>query len=105
MPHKVCSDHGKPLLRANQCLNGRPFALNALLLRCRLVLGQFFDLGIDIRLIVIGKLNARQTTFVIVWDCGAIFHRPADVVNVDVFAENRGCVHVVFLDRCSGETR
>src|SRR5690606_8000483 len=58
---------------------------------------------IDLRLFLVWYLDAGQAALIIDWDCGPVLNRPAYVVNIDVFAEDRWRIHVVLLDRCSGE--
>ena len=103
MPYQIFCHHLEALLRADECFDGRPFALQALLLRYRLVLGQFLDLGVDSGFFLIGQFDARQPAFVINRHRCAVLDRPADVVNVDVLAEHGGRVGVVLLNRRSGK--
>jgi len=53
---------------------------------------------------LLGKLDPRKAAFIVDRDSCAVFHRPTDVVNVDVLAEHGRRVHVVFFDRRSGES-
>jgi hypothetical protein len=44
MLHEVISNQRNPLVRTDQSLNARPFALEPFLLACRLILGEVSDL-------------------------------------------------------------
>jgi hypothetical protein len=101
LANQVSRNHRKSLLGTDQRLNGRPCTLDALLFGYRLVFGQLLDLGVDLRLLLIGKLDACKATLLIDRDGRIIFDRAADVVDVDIVAENSGRVHIVLFDRCS----
>jgi hypothetical protein len=75
-----------------------------LLLALGLVLGQFGDLGIDLRLLVLVQFDPPQPALVVNRHRRAVFDCAADVVDVDVVAEHGGCVYVVLLDWRAGET-
>ena len=70
---------------------------------CGLVLGQFGDLGVDLRLLVLVEFDARQPALVVDRHRRAVLDGAADVVDVDVVAEHGRRVHVVLLDRRAGE--
>ena len=70
---------------------------------CGLVLGQFGDLGVDLRLFVLVEFDPRQPALVVDRHGRAVLDRAADVVDVDIVAEDGGRVDVVLLDRRSGE--
>ena len=55
------------------------------------------------RTLVFVKFNAGKATFIIERDGRAVFHGPADIVDVDVVAKNTGRIHIVSLDRRSGK--
>ena len=103
MLHEVFGNHCEALLRTDQRLDARPFALEPLLLARRLVLGELGDLGVDLRLLVLIEFDARQSALVVDRHGRAVLDRAADVVDVDVVAEHRRRVHIVLLDRRAGE--
>ena len=103
MLHQVLGDQGEALLGADERLDARPFALEALLLALGLVFGQVGDLGVDLRLLVLVEFDPRQAALVVDRHGRAVLDRAADVVDVDVVAEHGGRVDVVLLDRRAGE--
>ena len=101
MLDQILGDQRDAFVRADQRLDAGPFALQALLLALRLVLSQVRDLAVDLRLLVLVEFDPRQPAFVIDRHGGAILDGAADVVNVDVVAEDGGRVDVLLLDRRS----
>ena len=103
MLHQVLGDEGEPLVGADERLDARPFALQPVLLGLGVVLGQFGDLGVDLRLLVLVEFDPRQSALVVDRHGRAVLDGAADVVDVDVVAEDGGRVDVFLLDRRSGE--
>ncbi len=82
---------------ADQRLDAGPLALEPCPARSGLVLGEVRDLRIDLRLLVLVELDPRQPALVIDRHRRAVLDRAADVVDVDVVAEDAG----VFTSPCS----
>ena len=79
------------------------FALEPLLFPFGVVLGQFCDLVVDPRLLVLVEFDTGDAALVIDRDRRSVLDAPVDVVDIDVLAEHGRRVHVVLLDRRSCE--
>ncbi len=101
--HDVLGDQLQALVRAHQCFDGGPLLLHALAGRLFFVLQNLLDLGVDLGLLILIQLDARQARFVIDRHRRAILHRTADVVDVDVVPKHRRGVDVVCLDGRAGK--
>jgi len=101
--HQVGGHPREPLVAADQGFHRAPLLLGAFGVGLVLVLQQGLDLGIDARPLGINQLDARKARFVVNRHRGAILHRAADVVDVDVVAEHRRSVHIGRLDGRAGE--
>jgi hypothetical protein len=61
MRDQILGNHVQPFLGANKCLDSGPFALQPFLLADGLILGQFFDLGVNLGIFESGNsIRARR---------------------------------------------
>ena len=91
------------LLGSDKRLDRRPFRFEFLCLGEGLILDELFDLGVDLRLLVLVEFDAGQPAFVVDRHRRAIFHRARDVVHVDIVAEDRRCIAVLPFNGRAGE--
>ena len=59
--------------------------------------------SVDFRQFFLIEFNSCEAAFIVDRDSGLVFHRAADVINVDVFAKHGWRVDVGGFNRSSGE--
>ncbi len=101
MFHKIGSNLSQSLLRTDQPLNRRPLRLLLFLFRQPVIFEQGLDLGVDLRLLILVQIDPGKTALVVNRNGRPIFHRTADIVDVDIFAKDGRCIHIRRFDRRS----
>ena len=99
----VPGDELQALLGADDGLELRPLGLELLLAIDLLAFGGFLEVRVDLRPLGLVERELREAALVVDRHRGAVFHRPLDVVDADVVAEDRARVRVRQLDRRAGE--
>ena len=99
----VLGDQADALLGADDGLELRPARLEPLLLLDLLALGRLLKVRIDRGPLVLVDAKPGEAVLVVDRHGGAVLHRPLDVVDADVVAEDGARIRVAQLDWRAGE--
>ena len=97
--HQIPRQELEAPLRADQGFELRPLRLELLLALDLLSLGDLFEARIDPGALGLPELELEEPRLVVDGYGGSVLHRPLDVVDADVVAEDRPRVRVRLLDR------
>lgn len=103
MLDQIGSNQRQALFCTDQPLDGRPFGFLFFLFRCFIVFEDRLDFSIDARFLVLVQFDSCQPALVENGHRRSILDGPADVVDINIFAEDRRRIDIVGFDRRAGK--